>query len=218
VNGNSVGTLPVQCAVSCWGVRLKSTSTALLCAMRILSPPAWVYTSIVVLLCVPHQLLHHLHIVARCGQQQAVGVPEGMPADALRAFNGTLRRSPRTDDFRVARHHSRTQEFKIPPQCLVSDSAILRQRISYRAGIELNRTLEPPMSKSNLNYSARNACMGLILVARLAGNHAAAIVISATATMEMARDRAGLARIGHGLPAKIVKERIREELPLAEGH
>jgi hypothetical protein len=32
---------------------------------------------------VPHQLLHHLHVVAILRQQRAVGVPEGMPADPL---------------------------------------------------------------------------------------------------------------------------------------
>jgi hypothetical protein len=32
---------------------------------------------------VPHQLLHHLHVVTVFRQQRAVGVPEGMPADPL---------------------------------------------------------------------------------------------------------------------------------------
>ena len=37
-------------------------------------------------------------------------------------------------------------------------------------------------------YSARNACMGSILVARLAGSQAAAMVITVTATMAMEID------------------------------
>ena len=43
------------------------------------------------------------------------------------------------------------------------------------------------MSKSTLNYSARNACMGLILVARLAGSHAAAMVVTTTVMMAVER-------------------------------
>lgn len=38
-----------------------------------------------------------------------------------------------------------------------------------------------PMPEPTVSYSARKACMGLILVARLAGIHAAATVIPATA-------------------------------------
>lgn len=58
----------------------------------------------------------------------------------------------------------------------------------------VNRTLAPLMSNSTLNYSARTACMGLILVARLAGSHAEARVNTATATMaiEMATGSSGL--------------------------
>jgi hypothetical protein len=79
---------------------------------------------------------------------------------------------------------SRGMDFDYHEMPMSRPALISHQRTSYRAEIELNLTLAL-MSKSNLNYSARNACMGLILVARLAGNHAAAMVISATATMEM---------------------------------
>jgi len=118
-------------------------------------------------------------------------------------------------------------------QSLPVGARIAPRRFSINApavALGLNRTLAPLMSKSTLNYSARNACMGLILLARLAGSHAAARVVTTTAAIAVVMaagsgDR-GLAGelgtihsrdscIGRGLPAKIVKEGIREELPAA---
>ena len=73
-------------------------------------------------------------------------------------------------------------------QSLPVGARIMPRRFSINApavALGLNRTLAPLMSKSTLNYSARNACMGLILLARLAGSHAAARVITTTAAIDV---------------------------------
>ena len=65
----------------------------------------------------------------------------------------------------------------------MSELTILHQRTGDRAWIESNPGYG--MSTSSMNYSARNACTGLILVARFAGSHAAARVIKETAAIAM---------------------------------
>lgn len=69
--------------------------------------------------------------------------------------------------------------------CCIAGHASWRYQESRPKHLECPSIRQPANARVCSSYSARKACIGLILVARLAGSHAAAMVITVTATMAM---------------------------------